>query len=496
MKIAFIEPSVAHVEPLGIAYLGQALLEAGHEPRYFEASRPNFFGRLQVFRPDVLAYSVTTGKHHLCRSLNKIIRSKINAFSIFGGPHCTFYPQFIESDPLIDGACRGEGERAVVELINSLAAGKNYTLTPNWWVRREGEIYKNEIGGVIENINALSPNRDMLYEENTDMRDNPIKRIYATRGCPYKCSYCFNKQYNEIYGGTGKMYRARTADNIVKEVRKIQEKCSVTFIKFVDDIFGIAMNYDEFADVYGKEVGIPFVCNIRPNLITEAKVKCLKRAGCVAVTIAVESGNEFVRNRLLNRNLDVKVLENAITTLKKEGIRVWTQNIIANPGETFQMALETLNLNIKHRVNFAECFLLTPYPGTDIYKYCVDNNYFGGDVDTLQKSYWIDSCIHFDDEREKKRLVNFHKFFSFTVQHPWSLPIIKLVIELPRNKAFMLFNRLYDSWRISRLIRAKFTARNFYTTVRTNLKHIFGYFIHSEEKSWDHLIAEAEQCPP
>src|SRR3989338_11615607 len=99
------------------------------------------------------------------------------------------------------------------------------------------------------------------------------------------------------------------------------------------------------------------------------------------------------------------------------------------------MALETLNLNIKHRVNFAECFLLTPYPGTDIYKYCVDNNYFWGDVDTLQKSYWIDSCIHFDDEREKKRLVYFHKFFSFTVQHPASPLIIKLLIKLPPNQA-------------------------------------------------------------
>src|SRR3989338_7466537 len=108
MKIAFIEPSVAMVEPLGIMYLSAILMNKGHEVKYFETPRKNFFERLKKFNPDVLAYSVTTGKHKSCRKLNSVLRKHLGTFSIFGGPHCTFYPEFIESDPMIDGVCRGE----------------------------------------------------------------------------------------------------------------------------------------------------------------------------------------------------------------------------------------------------------------------------------------------------------------------------------------------------------------------------------------------------
>jgi len=237
------------------------------------------------------------------------------------------------------------------------------------------------------------------------------------------------------------------------------------------------MDHEKFARIYKKEVGIPFSCILRPNLINAEKIKFLKHAGCVAITLAIESANESIRSVILNRNLSSAVLSNAISILKSEGIRIHTQNIIANPGETFKMAMETFNFNVQHMVDFAECFLLTPYPGTDIYEYCVENNYFDGNVETLQKSYWLGSYIRFDSKREKRRLINFQKFFSFGVQHPKTLPIIKLLIELPPNNLFVLFNRLYDSWRLSRFLKATFSIRSYLVTVRNNLKYILSYFL-------------------
>jgi radical SAM superfamily enzyme YgiQ (UPF0313 family) len=494
MKLAFIEPSIANVEPLGIGYLAQSLIDAGHEVRYFEAPRPYLLQRVTDFAPHVLAYSVTTGKHRICQNLNSFLRRHIDAVSLFGGPHCTFYPQFIENDELIDGICRGEGEYAVVELLDKIELRQDYTATPNWWLRRGRTIYRNDLGDINDDLDALAfPNRDIIYSENPDLRDTPIKRIFGSRGCPYKCSYCFNRQYTEIFRGrVGKLFRSRSPQNIVEEIRAIQQKYPLTFLKFVEDVFAIKMNYQDFAAVYAKTVGIPFVCNLRPNLIDEDKVRSLSKAGCVAATIAVESGNDFIRNQILTRNLSAGVLDRAITTLKAEGIRVWTQNIIANPGETFEMAMETFNLNVRHGVDFAECFLLTPYPGTDVYKYCVDNGYFDGEVDTLQKSYWLGSSLRFESEREKRRLVNFQKFFSFGVQHPKTLAIIKLLIELPPNRLFVLLNRLHDAWRVSRVIRAKFTVRNFLTTVRNNFWFISSYFLKRHD-GWSELPADAEK---
>jgi len=261
MKIAFIEPSILLVEPLGIEYLSQMIINSGHQVKYFEAPRRNFIERLKSFNPDVLAYTVTTGKHRMCQNLNFTLRKHVNAISLFGGPHCTFFPEFIESDNLVDGVCRGEGEYAMVELLNKIENGEDYTQTDNWWLRIDNEIYKNPVREKIEDLDTLPfPNREIVYEENTDLRDTPIKRIFASRGCPFNCSYCFNKRYNTMYKNKGKIYRQRSVQNIVDEILEIKKKYPLTFVKFVDDNFSLRDDFEEFAEVYKNKVGIPFLC--------------------------------------------------------------------------------------------------------------------------------------------------------------------------------------------------------------------------------------------
>ena len=486
LKVAFIEPGILNVEPLGVGYLAQVLIDNGHEVKYFEAPRKNFLERLKQFKPDVLAYGVTTGKHRICRELNKEIRRKINAVSLFGGPHCTFYPEFIESDKLIDGVCRGEGELAFAELLNKMEKSEKFTDTKNWWIRKGNKIYKNPVRNKNENLDALPfPNRDIIYTENPDLLKSPIKRIMASRGCPFNCTYCFNRLYNKLYLGKGKINCHRSPANIVAELKVIKEKYPFTFLKIVDDTFGMNMDYEAFSELYKKEIGIPFLCNIRPNLIDEKKIILLKKAGCVAVTMAVESGNDFIRNDVLNRNLSKEVMSEAIRNLKKHGLRVWTQNIIGNPGETFDMAMETFRFNVENRVDFAECFLLTPFFGTEIHNYCKKNDFIekGKDIDNMSQSYWLGSCIKFNSEKEKNTFVNFHKFFGFGVKHPWLLPIIMLIIKLPPNTFFVLFNRFYDAWRISRVIRAKFTVSNLLTTIKVNVNFIISYFVKTDKHS-------------
>ncbi|MBU2633708.1 MAG: B12-binding domain-containing radical SAM protein [Nanoarchaeota archaeon] len=488
MKIAFIEPSILNVEPLGIAYLAQYLINEGYKVKYFETPRKNFIKKLKKFNPDILAYSITTGKHRTSRNINSTLRKSFpNAISLFGGPHCTFHPDFIKSSKLINGICIGEGELAMVELLNKIKNKKNYTKTANWWLKVNGKIYKNPVRERIKDLDSLPfPNREVIYAENKDIRNSPIKRIFVSRGCPFSCSYCFNKIYNDIYKNKGKICRQCSIENIIKEVNLIKKNYPITFLKIVDDTFGFNMDYEKFAELYKKGVGIPFLCNIRPNLIDDKKIKNLKQAGCVAVTMAVESGNEFIRNKILNRNLSENEMSKSCILIKKYGLRLYTQNIIGNPGETFEMALETFNFNIKNKVDFAECFLLTPFPGTEIYKYCIDNNYLekGVDTDKLPRSYNnLYSCVRFNSKKEKNKLINFQKFFSFGVKHPKTLPLIKLLIKLPPNNLFVFFNRLYDAWRISRVIQAKFNVQNFITTARNNFQFITSYFIKKDLKS-------------
>lgn len=471
MKIAFIEPFISSVEPLGIGYLAEMLLRNNHKVRYFEAPRRYFHKRLLEFNPDILAYSTTTGKHRICRELNEFLRKDIKAISIAGGPHCSFFPEYIESSNLIDAICLGEGEDALVEFVNKLEQDKDYRYTENWWIRKNGMIYKNPVREKIKDLDTIPfPNREIIYQENVDLKNIPIKRIVGARGCPFNCSYCFNERYNSLYKGKGQVYRQRHPLNIIDEINSIK-KYPFTFLKFVEDIFGMGMDLDKFKSE------MPFLCNIRAGSFDRDRIKKLKKSGCVAVGLGIESANEFIRNKVLNRNLKLETLENTLKFLKEEKIRIWSQNIIGNPDETFDMAMETFRLNVKYKPDFSECFLLTPYPGTSVYKYCVERNYFDGKIDTLSKSYWLTSSLKFKTDKEKNRFVNFHKFFSFGVRHPKFLPIIKFLIKLPPNKIYIAFNRLYDSWRISKVAKAKFTFKNYLVAIRCNLRNIISYFL-------------------
>ncbi len=128
------------------------------------------------YQPDILGYSVMTGSQRGYFDLNLRIRQAVNplresagkkpVFSVFGGPHPTFFPETI-NEPGVDGVCIGEGEGAMVDLANALASrnGAFNTDIPNWWFNVEGEIVKNPPRPLIHELSALPhPDRALIYE--------------------------------------------------------------------------------------------------------------------------------------------------------------------------------------------------------------------------------------------------------------------------------------------------------------------------------------------
>jgi len=129
MNILFISDaaenySVGGFEPLGIMYLTSALKEAGHQVAICGAGRNEVKKYLSKFRPQVVAYSATTGAHRLFLNLNRRIKSEHLVFSVFGGPHPTFFPQMIEEEG-VNALCIGEGEEVFVELAAKLERGED-----------------------------------------------------------------------------------------------------------------------------------------------------------------------------------------------------------------------------------------------------------------------------------------------------------------------------------------------------------------------------------
>ena len=338
-------------------------------------------GQVRNSKADIIAFSITTSEYAWMRSIGNQIRRSFNGFIICGGPHPTFFPEVI-NDSCLDAICTGEGDDALPEFVAALAGGGDVSAVQNFSVKKNHRIIFNPVRPLREDINALPFYNRRIYRKYPLFCKGEKHLLYfnavmTSRGCPYGCTFCFNKRYNELYAGKGKICRRRSPANVIDEIQEMRRHDRhLKFITFIDDIFTLPPGewMTDFLEQYQETVGLPFRINTRANLLDEDLVSRLGKAGCHSIAIGVESGNESIRNKIYHKNISNQEIITAAALIKKHGIRLQTFNIVGAPEESLDMALETFTLNRRIRPDFAWCSLLNLYPGTDIFKYAAEND--------------------------------------------------------------------------------------------------------------------------
>ena len=366
MKILFIYKN-EFVEPLGIMSLSAYLKKNGHKCYFLDAQfERDIIGEAGKISPGIIAYSVMTGKHKYYRELNARLKKQFKFFSVFGGPHCTFFPDFINEEG-VDAVCRGEGEAALLELANGLERGSGISAIKNLWVKSCGKVHKNDLRDLTEDLDSLPfPDRELINKYN-HYRLMPRRGVMTGRGCPYACTYCFNHSYHSLYRDKGSVIRRRSVGNVIEELRQLKETCKPRRFHFWDDTFNLDREWvADFCDAYRKEVGLPFLVNIRMNLVEDGSIKALKDAGCITVVTAIESGDEHIRNNILKRNMTEKQILDACSVFRKHGLKIYIGNMIGLPDETLDMSFKTVELNARCKPSYSNVSIYMPYPGTEL----------------------------------------------------------------------------------------------------------------------------------
>lgn len=448
MRILFVSDSarnysVGGFEPLGIMYLSTPLARAGHQVEMCGASDKEIKKRLAAFKPHIVAYSVTTGAHKLLLDVNRKIKREHRVFSVFGGPHATFFPKMIEEEG-VDAVCLGEGEEAFVELADRLGRGDDAALVRNFYVKQEGVIHRNEVRPLVEDLDRIPfPDREIFYAYPA-ARSSKMKTFIASRGCPYHCSYCFNHLYNNIYRGKGKIVRFRSPGNVIEEVARVKEKYPLELVVFHDSSFLFSAQWlKEFCAGFKKEIGLPFNCNARPDHVTEENVASLKEGGCFSVVWAAEAGNDRIRNGVLKRNLSKETMRNAGRLLRKYGINYEVQNIVGIPGENLRECVETLDFNIECRPGYASTSLLYPYPGTEIHEIAVRMGLLSPSRASFDETFYVRSPLNLPD---KRKIENLQKLFSIAVEFPRLKKLVLLLIGLPAGPLYNFVRRIHKGF--------------------------------------------------
>ena len=139
------------------------------------------------------------------------------------------------------------------------------------------------------------------------------------------------------------MLSSRTPDSIVDEILDLKSRVPLRMVAFIDDVFTLHRRWTmEFAEVYARRCRIPFSMNARFDNVDEEMVAALRNAGLTLVYAGVEAGEEHIRNSVMLRNMTEDSMYKAADIYKKYGVKLLTENVIGNPGETYEMARKTL----------------------------------------------------------------------------------------------------------------------------------------------------------
>ena len=503
MKTLFINDYLPQ-EMLGLMWLSRSIKDAGHQAQALFLPDTDWIQKTKDYAPDVVCFSVTTGMHLYFLDLAKRIRTELpDAFILFGGPHPTFSPEIIELNEHVDAICRGEGELSTVELLDKLAAGEDYQFVQNMWFRdREtGEIQKNSQRPPVQDLDSLGfPDRSIVYDAGSLYRESDRKVFVTQRGCPMNCSFCFHHALKKKVVGTtnAKYVRKRTVDHVIAEIKDVRDKYNLKFVHFLDDIFNLSGKWlDEFCEKYPKEVGLPFDVILMANMTREHHIEKLKKAGCVYARIAFESANDYIRNAVFRKNTTLQQLEDSARWIKEHGIRLGSLNMLGGPGASLDDELETVELNIRCKVDHPLVSIMQPYPMFDIEEMTEDMGYAVAAYDDFPVKFNRTSSIEFENKRQVE---NLHKLFPIVIRNPWMMRFIKPMIrQIWLSRVYLVMYMLHSEWMVSE--QAKLYAKaqglrgpRYWTTVDFVRRVSVKGFI----RTWENMFGKVAQrvAPP
>jgi len=377
------------IENLGVGYLMSMLRHHGHEidlifdpglddnlfvkmPRLAWLNRHEaLLERAVAFRPDLIAMGSLTNLYPFTCAMAEKLKQRIGAPIIVGGHHAQALPEYVLSNPHVDMVCVGEGELALLELVTRMERGEDVRSIPTVWVKRNGQIHRNEMGALENDLDRFPFPEKRLWWEYGCFRDN--LEIFTGRGCPFKCTFCNIHYQRAIFDGKGDFLRKRSVANVMAEFRQNLARYDVSFVSVHDDNFTTDARWvEEFCEAYRKEVNLPWYCFGYPTTIKPGLVKAMKAANCATVFMGVDSGDPEIRRHLMERPMSDELIFRSAKLIQDAGIGLQVSCIYGNPGETPEQMMRTLQMVDEIRPTQCSAYIFYPFPKTKLHDRAVE----------------------------------------------------------------------------------------------------------------------------
>lgn len=429
MKICFVQKQAFPY--FGVMSLAGSLKAAGIDTDAVITNlERDFIATLREIRPDILAVSLLSTEHTwLEQTTLQIKKSFPHTPLIVGGIHAILYPEKVLRIAAVDAVCTGDGEQTIEAFCRAVQSGEEFRHIPGIGYRDGDSIVINARAPLHGDLDTCREDRQVYYRRYQMLRNDELKQFIASRGCPYRCSFCFNERLHILFPQQMGRVRVKSPRHLIEEIEAVKKSSPIGAIFFADDLFTAEPQWlRAFCELYRQRIALPFMCITRADRMDLETARVLKDAGCHTVSFGVETGNETLRKNLLNKNITDCQIENCAAQLHAEGIRVQTSNMFCLPDETIEDALATVRLNIRIKADFVFTPLFLPFPGTRLADYCIANGYLPKDFgfDHLPQSFLTHSILNLPDRR---KIENLQRIAYFLVRHPWLYPPAETLIR-------------------------------------------------------------------
>ncbi len=380
------------IENLGVGYLMSMLKHHGHEidlifdpglddnlfikaPHLAWMNRHEaLLERAKAFKPDLVAIGSPTNIWPFASKMAEKLKQSLGVPVVVGGHHAQALPGYVLENPNVDLVCTGEGELALLEVVNRMARGEDYTDVPTMWVKKDGMIHRNEMGELENELDNFPFPEKQLWWEYGCFKDN--LEIFTGRGCPFKCTFCNIHYQREIFAGKGDFLRKRSIPNVMAEFKANLAKYDVKFVSIHDDNFTTNPHWvEEFCEAYRKEVNLPWYCFGYPTTIKPKLLRAMKAANCATIFMGVDSGDPDIRRQIMERPMTDELIVKAAQAIKDHGIGIQASCIYGNPGETPEQMFKTLAMVDRIQPTQSSAYIFYPFPKTKMYDIAVKMGY-------------------------------------------------------------------------------------------------------------------------
>jgi radical SAM superfamily enzyme YgiQ (UPF0313 family) len=399
MKFLLINPPIRewakpNVFPVGLGYIASATRDAGHYVEVMDInatrwSREEVKGKIRDADFEAAGIGAIVTVYPYVKWLIQIIKKYHPASKVvIGGSVGTSIPYIIMDKTGTDIVCIGEGEITAVEVLNALQDNNDSLKNVDgiWFRDRNEEIVKTRPRNPVKNLDSLplpawdlfpmdiylnnpvgAPNRNKWIDGGSDGETPLSMNMNGTRGCPYKCIYCYHD-----FMGQG--YRHRSAESIISEMKYLYDKYGVEYFHFTDDEFVLKKNFViDFCEKLKQEFDnkITWGCAGRVNLMTEELIKSMADSGCVSIGYGIESGSQQMLDTM-RKGVTVEQARKAIRLTEQYLGWADCSFMIGTPGENRETIQETIDFCKDLNLNPEVIFFATAYPGTELYQMALD----------------------------------------------------------------------------------------------------------------------------